>query len=65
MNECRRMGDLFLEVQEGEADAELESVFHGHLEACSNCDVEYKWYVLGVRALSHLEPVQPPPDFMV
>jgi hypothetical protein len=58
------MGDLFLEVQEGDADSETADAFHAHLQECSHCDVEFKWYLLGVKALSALEPVQPPPDFL-
>lgn len=65
MNDCRRIVDLFLEVQEGEADVEMESAFHAHLDACPNCEDEFKWYMLGVEALSRLDPIPPPPNFMV
>ncbi len=65
MNDCKRMSDLFGALHDDQLDGEIaESVRH-HLSNCPECREDFKWYGFTVHALTSLERVSPPREFMV
>jgi hypothetical protein len=64
MKECEQIGDLLSELHDQELESEIEKAAREHLHNCSCCREEFKWYGITVQALTHLERVQPPNDFL-
>lgn len=64
MKECRRFSDMFLELNDGEAEPEAALEFENHMRGCNLCDQDYRQYSLTVEALRRLDTVAPPPDFL-
>ena len=64
MKECDRIADLFVELHEKRLDAPMEKEAHKHLHNCPGCREDFKWYGITVQALSDLERMQPPDDFL-
>lgn len=65
MKECEQISDLFGELHEGRADSHFKKLATEHLDKCTCCREEFKWYGFTVQALGNLEKVSPPEDFMV
>ncbi|MGB6066244.1 MAG: zf-HC2 domain-containing protein [Desulfomonilaceae bacterium] len=64
MSECERISGLFGELHDDEADNETERVVRKHLHSCPGCREDFKWYGLTVQALTSMERVAPPRDFI-
>jgi len=64
MSECERISGLFCELHEEHVDGETETVVLKHLDRCPDCREDFKWYGITVRALTNLERVAPPRDFV-
>jgi hypothetical protein len=64
MSECERISDLFGELHEEQVDTETETVVWKHLHSCPGCREDFKWYGMTVRALTNLERVAPPREFI-
>ena len=64
MSECDRISALFGDVYEEQADGESKKSLDHHLQNCPNCREDLKWYGITIRALTSLESVSPPPDFL-
>jgi hypothetical protein len=64
MKECEQIGDLFSELHDRRLDGEIEKAAREHLHNCSCCREEFKWYGITVQALTQLERVRPPDDFL-
>jgi predicted anti-sigma-YlaC factor YlaD len=64
MSECKRISGLFCELHEEHVDGETETVVWKHLGSCPGCREDFKWYGITVRALTNLERVTPPRDFV-
>lgn len=64
MKECSRICDLFVEVQDDQVDVEAEKNFREHLHYCPTCREEFRWYEVTIKALSTLDQVPPPKDFL-
>lgn len=64
MKECSRICDLFVEVQDDHVDIESDKIFREHLYQCATCREEFRWYGVTVKALSNLDRVPPPGDFL-
>jgi len=64
MSECERIGGLFGELHDERVDGETETVVWKHLHSCPECREDFKWYGMTVRALTNLERVAPPREFM-
>src|SRR5208283_5719784 len=64
MSECERISGLFGELHEEQVDSETETVVWKHLHSCSGCKEDFKWYGMTVRALTNLERVAPPREFI-
>jgi hypothetical protein len=65
MNECKRMSDLFGALHDDQLDGEVAESVRRHLSNCSECREDFKWYGFTVHALTSLERVSPPREFMV
>lgn len=65
MKECEQISDLFWELHEGRVDSHSKRVAVEHLDKCSCCREDFKWYGFTVQALGNMERVSPPEDFMV
>ena len=64
MKECELVRELFVEVSDDEVDAETSDRFREHLSQCHSCNDEYRLYSRTIQALSSLERVEPPADFL-
>ena len=64
MSECERISGLFGELHDERVDGETETVVWKHLHCCPECREDFKWYGMTVRALTNLERVSPPREFM-
>jgi hypothetical protein len=64
MSECERISGLFGELHEEQVNTEIETVVWKHLDRCPGCREDFKWYGVTVRALTNLERVNPPREFM-
>ncbi|MBI5571730.1 MAG: hypothetical protein HY914_17440 [Desulfomonile tiedjei] len=64
MKECDRIADLFVELHDTQLDGTMESTAMRHLHNCPGCREDFKWYGITVQALSDLERMQPPDDFL-
>jgi hypothetical protein len=64
MSECERISGLFGELHEEQVDTEIETVVWKHLHGCLGCREDFKWYGVTVRALTNLERVDPPREFL-
>ncbi|MFC1835079.1 zf-HC2 domain-containing protein [Thermodesulfobacteriota bacterium] len=64
MSECEITSKLFLELHDGDADAQTRAQFNDHLERCPNCREDYECYQIAVKAMNSFEPVSPPPQFL-
>ncbi len=64
MSECERISGLFGELHDERVDGETETVVWKHLHCCPECKEDFKWYGMTVRALTNLERVAPPREFM-
>ncbi len=64
MKECEQIGDLFSELHDQDLEGEIEKAAREHLHNCSCCREEFKWYGITVQALTQLERVPPPHDFL-
>ncbi|MEW6350503.1 MAG: hypothetical protein AB1646_15675 [Thermodesulfobacteriota bacterium] len=64
MKECNLICGSFLALQDGDGSRELSEQAARHFDACPDCREEFQWYGLAVHALSRIEPVEPPPDFL-
>jgi len=64
MSECDRISSLLGDAYEEQVDGESKMFFDEHLHNCPSCREELKWYGITVRALTSLERVSPPPDFL-
>lgn len=64
MSECERISGLFGELHEEQVDSETETVVWKHLHCCPGCKEDFKWYGLTVRALTNLDRVAPPREFI-
>jgi hypothetical protein len=65
MKECRCISDHFFEVCDGPADLEAERAVREHIAHCVECRDSLQWYGLTVKALSSLDEVSPPKDFVL
>jgi hypothetical protein len=65
MKECEQISDLFGELHEGRVDPQFKKLATEHLDKCTCCREEFKWYGFTVQALGNLEKVSPPAEFMV
>ncbi|MBI4963048.1 MAG: zf-HC2 domain-containing protein [Desulfomonile tiedjei] len=64
MSDCDRISALFGDVYDEQMDGESKKVFDQHLHHCPGCREDMKWYGITVRALTNLEQVSPPPNFV-
>ena len=64
MSECERISGLFGELHEDQVDSETETVVWKHLHNCPGCEEDFKWYGIAVSALTNLERVAPPREFI-
>ncbi len=64
MKECELISQLFFKVHDNSANHKEMETFNSHLGYCENCREEFRWYGSTINALSSLEEVQPPPDFL-
>jgi len=64
MKECERVNNLFGELHDRMLESETDKVAREHLRECIKCREEFKWYGFTVQALTNLEKVAPPEDFM-
>jgi hypothetical protein len=64
MKECEQIGDLFSELHDQDLEGEIEKAAREHLHNCSCCREEFKWYGITVQALTQLERVHPPDEFL-
>ena len=64
MSECERISALFGDVCDDQADGESKRYFDHHLQNCPNCREDLKWYGITVQALTNLDRVPPPSDFL-
>ncbi len=64
MKECELVRELFVEVNDDEVDSETADRFREHLSQCHNCSDEFTLYGRTVQALSFLDRVDPPDDFL-
>jgi hypothetical protein len=64
MKECELISELFFKVHDNSADPKEMTAFNKHLGHCHHCREEFRWYGSTVNALSNLEELQPPPDFL-
>lgn len=64
MKECARVSDLFGELHDGNMDVDAEKCLREHLNGCTDCREDFKWYGFTMQALNSLEQVSPPPNFM-
>jgi len=64
MKECERVNDLFGELYDRGIDHEVETSLREHLNCCTCCREEFKWYGLTVQVLADLERISPPNDFL-
>ena len=65
MSYCKRTSDLFGALHDEQLDGEIGESIRRHLSICSECREDFKWYGFTVHALTSLERVSPPADFMV
>jgi len=64
MKECERIADLFVELHDRQLDGKMENTALKHLHNCPGCREDFKWYGITVQALTDLERMQPPDDFL-
>ncbi|MGO9566556.1 MAG: hypothetical protein ACLP5H_03340 [Desulfomonilaceae bacterium] len=64
MSECERISGLFGELHDERVDGETGTVVWKHLHSCRECQENFKWYGMTVRALTNLERVTPPREFI-
>lgn len=64
MKECEQISMLYVDVIDDQADAETAKRYNDHLSHCQHCRDDYWWYSSAVQALSSMENMPPPPDFM-
>jgi Putative zinc-finger len=64
MSECERISALFGDVYDNQVDGESKKHFDHHLQDCPNCREDLKWYGITVQALTNLDRVPPPPNFL-
>lgn len=64
MKQCELVGDMFSAVHDGAANEAALAEFQEHLRRCSDCRDDYRWYGLTLQALSQIEDVSPPEDFL-
>lgn len=65
MKECEQISDLFGELHDGQVDSHFRKLATEHLDKCSGCREEFKWYGFTLQALGNLEKVSPPENLMV
>lgn len=65
MSECDRISELYLVINDDEADKKTNEHFHEHLTHCNYCREDFRWYGTTVQALAGLERVSPPQNFHV
>ena len=65
MSECDRISELYLVMNDDEADKKTNEYFQEHLTHCNHCSEDFRWYGTTVQALAGLERISPPPDFQV
>jgi hypothetical protein len=65
MSDCKRTSNLFGALHEEQLDGEISENVRRHLSICSECREDFKWYGFTVHALTSLERVSPPAEFMV
>jgi hypothetical protein len=65
MSYCKRTSDLFGALHDEQLDGEIGESIRRHLSICSECREDFKWYGFTVHALTSLERVSPPAEFMV
>ncbi len=64
MKECNLICGSFLALQDRDGSEELREQAARHFDACPHCRQEFEWYGVAVLALSQIEPLEPPPDFL-
>ncbi|MBM3300263.1 MAG: hypothetical protein FJY85_09940 [Deltaproteobacteria bacterium] len=64
MKECDHIASRFMDLHEQQVDPATEKLMREHFLACTACREDFKWYGFTVQALSALEDVSPPKDFM-
>jgi hypothetical protein len=64
MSNCKRIGDLYLEVYDDGTDSETDKAFHDHMRHCPECREDFRWYGIAVESLTNLDGVAPPEDFL-
>lgn len=64
MNECDRIANCFGELLEGKLDPETEKSVRHHLNQCTCCREDFKWFGITVQSLAGLEKLTPPPNFV-
>ncbi len=64
MKQCEQINDLYLELHDGGLDQEMGASLKSHLGACPTCRDDFMWYGLTVKALSNLEEMSPPPNYL-
>jgi len=64
MKECERVCNLFGDLKERLLDSDTEGLVNEHLHSCAFCREDLKWYGFTIQALSNLETVPPPDDFV-
>ncbi len=62
--DCENVSLLFGKIFDGDTDESQRKALEDHLKACQACNEEYKWYKLTMQALTNLQPVAPPHDFL-
>ncbi len=64
MNDCKRITNLFGALYDEQLEGEIAEGVRRHLSDCPDCKEEFKWYGFTVQALTCLEEISPPKNFL-
>ncbi len=64
MKECNLICGSFLAIQDGDSGEELRKETASHFRRCNQCRDEFAWYEFAVKAMTAIERVEPPKDFL-
>jgi hypothetical protein len=64
MKECKQISELCTDLHEGNLDDSLSQSLYTHMDHCPDCRADFIWYGLTVQALTTVEQLSPPPNFL-